>query len=216
MDTRRLAMIAGLAGLATVIGGTAVEALFPAPVEPGGTIEAILRAGGQPGILGTVVLLAATTGLGTALLVVFTAALGRYLDSAGGLLAQLAVLGAFAAFVLSIIRRGLLVAFAQVAGSADQSGAAALYIAAADSLVRVYAYPVVLQMGSLGLLLVSRRILPIWTGWVAIGLAGAMVAGSFVAGIDPTIDIGFPLYIGILAWTGVVSVILLVRAARSS
>ncbi|MGH2356476.1 MAG: hypothetical protein ACRDGJ_00505 [Candidatus Limnocylindria bacterium] len=216
MDTRTLARIAGLAGLATVIGGTVVEVLFPVPVEPGGTAEAILRAGSQPGVFGTVTLLAATTGIGTALLLVFAAALARCLDPEYGLLAQLAVLGAFGGFLLSILRRGLTIAFVQVAGNADPGGAVALYVAAGDSLVRVYAFPIILQMGSLGILIISRRILPGWTGWAALGLATAMVVGSFVAGIDPTADFGFPVYIGILVWTAVVSVILLARPARSS
>lgn len=215
MDTRTLVRIAGLAGLAFVISGTAVEALFPVPVELGGTAE-ILRAGSQPGAFGTVSLLAATTGIGTALLLVFAAALARYLDPEYGLVAQLAVLGAFGAFLLSILRRGLTIAFVQVAGSADPSGAVALYVAAGDSLVRMYAFPIVLQMGSLGLLIISRRLLPAWSGWAALGLAAAMVVAAFVAPIDPSVDFGFPVYIGILVWTAVVSVILLVRAARSS
>lgn len=216
MDTRTLARIAGLAGLATVIGGTAVEALFPVPVELGAPAEAILRAGGQPGMFETVSLLAATTGIGTALLLVFAAALARYLDPQYGLLAQVAVLGAFGGFLLSILRRGLTIAFVQVARSDDPSGAVALYVAAGDSLVRVYAFPIVLQMGSLGLLIIGRRLLPAWTGWAALALAAAMVVAAFAGGIDPSVDFGFPVYIGILVWTAVVSLMLLVRAARSS
>ena len=216
METRTLARISGIAGLAFVVGGTAVEALFPAPVGPGGTAATVLAAGTQPGVVATVSMLAATTGLGTAILVIFAAAIGRYLDTEEGLLGQLAVLGALAAFALSLVRRGLLIAFAQTAGSSDQSGAVALYVSGTDSLVRVYAFPIALLMGSLGWLIVSRRTLPAWVGWTALAIGALAVIGAFAAGVDPSVDLGFPAYLLMLGWIGVVSVILLSRSVRSS
>jgi hypothetical protein len=216
MEARTLARISGIAGLAFVIGGTAIEAIFPAPVEPGGTAAAILQAGAQPGAKATVALLAATTGLGTAILVIFAASFARYLDPDTGLLAQLAVLGALAAFVLSLVRRGLLIAFAQTAGSSDQSGAAALFVAATDSLVRVYAYPDALFIGALGLLVVARRALPVWLGWTALGIAAIEIIGAFAGGVAPSLDVEFPAYLLSLVWIGAVSAIVLVRSARSS
>jgi len=216
METRTLARVSGIAGLAFVIGGTAIEAIFPAPVEPGGTAAAVIQAISQPGAIATVALLAATTGLGTAILVIFAASFARYLDTDNGPLAQVAVLGAVGGFVLSVVRRGLLIASAQTAASSDQSGAVALFVAATDSLVRVYAYPVALFVGALGLLIVARRTLPVWLGWTALAIAALEVVSAFAGGVDPGLDLGYPAYLLMLVWIGAVSLILLVRSARSA
>ena len=215
MDARTLARISGIAGLAFVVVGTLVEALFPAPVEPGGAMSAIVAAGSQPGTVATVALLAATTGLGTSILVIFAAAFARYLDRDNGLLAQLAVSGALGAFVLSILRRGVLIAWAQAAGSSDQSGAVALYVAATDSLVRVYAYPIAMFVGALGWLIVSRRTLPVGLGWIAMAIGALEVVGPFAGGVAPNLDVAYPAYLLMLVWILAVSVIVLVRSMRT-
>lgn len=87
----------------------------------------------------TLALFAVSTGVGTLFLVLFAGALGRYLDREAGLLHELALFGAFGGFLLSIIRRGLVIASAQAAQGDDPGGTVALYVAATDSLMRVYA-----------------------------------------------------------------------------
>ena len=214
MNSRTLARIAGLAGLAFVLGGTLVEAIFPAPVEPGGTPAAIVAAGQNPDAWRTVTVLSMTTGLGTLFLVLFAGALGRYLDRENGLLAQLAMLGAFGAFLLSIIRRGLIIAYVQVAGGSDPSGAVAFYIASTDSLVRIYTFPIALFVWSMAALVLVSRALPAWIGWTGAVIGVLSIAGFLFGGLDPTLDLGFPVYLLMLVWILATSVVLLVRSRR--
>ena len=216
MDARTLSRIAGLSGLLFVIGGTLVEALFPAPVEPGGTAGAIMAAGRSPDAWRVVTLLSTTTGLGTMFLVLFAGALGRYLDRENGLLAQLALLGAFGAFLLSIIRRGLIIAYVQVAAGTDPSGAVAFYVASTDSLVRIYAFPIALFVWALAALVLVSRALPRWIGWTGVAIGVLAIAGFLVGGFDSTVDAGFLVYLLMLVWILATSVVLLVRARRAA
>ncbi len=208
---RRIGLAAALAGLGFAVGGTLVEMLFPAPVEPGGSPDAIIAAMASPDAFRTVTLLAASTSIGTALLVAFVAAIGRYLDPDHGTLAQLAVVGAAAAFVISLLRRGLIIAVVQSATAGQDGPAVAFYIAATDSLVRVFAMPQALWLGSVGFLALSTRRLPAWAGWSALVLGAVAIAAMFVPAIDSSADAEFPVYLLSLVWLTAVSVTLLVR-----